>query len=88
MFWKLQPSNYFPLSFQIIEETLGAEIKKTSGKPRIIIVGAGISGISAAARLIDSGFTDIKIFEAENRIGGRVYSVKTGNNNLTYLLIR
>ncbi|KAL1489563.1 hypothetical protein ABEB36_013516 [Hypothenemus hampei] len=44
-----------------------------SGK--IIIVGAGASGLAAATRLYENGFKDITILEAENRIGGRICSV-------------
>ncbi|XP_053595543.1 spermine oxidase [Microplitis demolitor] len=46
--------------------------------PRIIIVGSGASGIAAASRLLLNGFSDITIFEAENRIGGRIFSTKIG----------
>lgn len=42
--------------------------------PKIVIVGAGLSGISAAAKLIENGLEDVVVLEAENRIGGRVYS--------------
>lgn len=38
--------------------------------PRIIIVGAGFSGIGFAIRLQQAGFTNIKIFERGNGIGG------------------
>ncbi|CAD6234013.1 GSCOCG00007476001-RA-CDS [Cotesia congregata] len=44
---------------------------------RVIIVGAGPSGIAAASRLIQNGF-DVTIFEAENRIGGRICSFQMG----------
>ncbi|KAK5638612.1 hypothetical protein RI129_012907 [Pyrocoelia pectoralis] len=40
--------------------------------PRVIIIGAGAAGISAASRLVENGFTDVKILEAEDRIGGRI----------------
>ncbi|XP_014295470.1 uncharacterized protein LOC103569609 [Microplitis demolitor] len=46
--------------------------------PRIIIVGSGASGIAAATRLLQNGFSNIIIFEAENRIGGRIHSIKIG----------
>ncbi|XP_008545187.2 spermine oxidase-like [Microplitis demolitor] len=46
--------------------------------PRIIIVGSGASGIAAASRLLQNGFNNITILEAENRMGGRVYSAKMG----------
>ncbi|XP_043470349.1 spermine oxidase-like isoform X2 [Leptopilina heterotoma] len=42
----------------------------------VIIVGAGSSGLATASRLFQNGFNNIKILEAENRIGGRVYTTK------------
>lgn len=48
--------------------------------PRVLIIGAGVAGLAAATRLIRDGFRNIKILEAENRIGGRVYSVPSGNS--------
>ncbi|KAG8034170.1 hypothetical protein G9C98_001254 [Cotesia typhae] len=44
---------------------------------RVIIIGAGPSGIAAASRLIQNGF-DVTIFEAENQIGGRICSFQMG----------
>lgn len=46
--------------------------------PKIIIVGAGASGIAAASKLCQNGFNDIIILEAENRIGGRINSREFG----------
>ncbi|XP_057246834.1 polyamine oxidase 1 [Beta vulgaris subsp. vulgaris] len=58
-----------------------------SPSPAVIIVGAGMSGISAAKRLHDAGIKDILILEATNRIGGRIkktnfagYTVEMGAN--------
>ncbi|XP_009993012.1 PREDICTED: spermine oxidase isoform X3 [Chaetura pelagica] len=48
-------------------------------QPRIVIVGAGLAGLSAAKALLESGFTDVTILEATDRIGGRVQSVKLGH---------
>lgn len=45
---------------------------------KIIIIGAGISGIAAADYLTRAGFTDFKILEASNRTGGRIYTVNVG----------
>lgn len=51
-----------------------------SKTPKILIVGAGAAGISAACRLIQHGFSNVSIFEAQNRIGGRINSVKLGDS--------
>ncbi|KAK5641597.1 hypothetical protein RI129_010144 [Pyrocoelia pectoralis] len=47
--------------------------------PRIIIIGAGAAGISAASRLIENGFANVKILEAEDRIGGRICTINFGD---------
>ncbi|XP_043265922.1 spermine oxidase-like [Colletes gigas] len=47
-----------------------------AGSPRIVIVGAGASGIAAASKLLENGFDNVLILEAEDRIGGRVNTVK------------
>ncbi|XP_042727702.1 spermine oxidase isoform X2 [Lagopus leucura] len=48
-------------------------------QPRIVVIGAGLAGLSAAKALLESGFTDVTILEATDRIGGRVQSVKLGH---------
>ncbi|KAM0937677.1 putative oxidoreductase [Dioscorea sansibarensis] len=47
----------------------------TTKSPSVIIVGAGMSGISAAKTLSDAGITDLTILESTGRIGGRMYRV-------------
>jgi monoamine oxidase len=53
-------------------------------KPRIVIVGGGIAGLNAALTLQDTGFS-ATIYEASNRIGGRIHSDTTSweNNQVT-----
>lgn len=40
---------------------------------KILVVGAGISGLGAAKDLHDSGY-EVTVLEARNRIGGRIYT--------------
>ncbi|XP_023014218.2 spermine oxidase, partial [Leptinotarsa decemlineata] len=42
--------------------------------------GAGPAGIAAATKLLENNLTNIKILEAEPRIGGRIKSVKFGDS--------
>ena len=44
--------------------------------PSVIIIGAGAAGIAAASRLFENGFKKVTILEAENRIGGRIHTIK------------
>ncbi|BES96857.1 Flavin containing amine oxidoreductase [Nesidiocoris tenuis] len=49
-------------------------------KPCVVIVGAGIAGLSAAQRLISCGITDVTVLEATDRPGGRIHSCWMGDN--------
>lgn len=42
-------------------------------KKKVVVIGAGISGLTAAQILIDNNY-DVTILEANNRIGGRIYT--------------
>ena len=58
--------------------------------PSVIIVGAGAAGIAAASKLFQNGFQNITILEAEDRIGGRVYTTRFGKSKFvtiyTYII--
>ena len=47
--------------------------------PKTAIIGAGVAGMTAARELFRSGYTNIDIFEATDRVGGRDYSVLPTN---------
>lgn len=47
---------------------------------KIVIIGAGASGVAAATKLIENGFTSVLLLEAENRIGGRINTVPFGDS--------
>lgn len=44
------------------------------------MIGAGTAGISALAKLIENGYTNVTLLEAEDRIGGRVYTIPFASN--------
>ena len=52
-----------------------ADSAPAAGRKRIIVVGAGLAGLGAAATLRARGF-DVTVVEARDRIGGRVNSVE------------
>lgn len=51
-------------------------------KCKVIIIGAGMAGLSAAYHLSKNGFTDFKLLEARKRIGGRIIQIKMANERL------
>ncbi|XP_011564762.3 peroxisomal N(1)-acetyl-spermine/spermidine oxidase [Plutella xylostella] len=48
-------------------------------QPRVVIIGAGMAGLSAAARLATKGITDFTVLEANERPGGRIHSCWLGD---------
>ncbi|XP_078033315.1 uncharacterized protein LOC144468053 [Augochlora pura] len=51
-------------------------VQALTGSPKVVVVGAGPSGIAAATKLLQNGIEDVLILEAEDRIGGRVKTIK------------
>ena len=45
---------------------------------KFMIIGGGISGLSAASHLAQNGSHDFKLLEARNRLGGRIITVQIG----------
>ena len=45
---------------------------------RFLVVGGGISGISAASHFARNGVNEFKLLEARNRLGGRVMTAQIG----------
>ncbi|XP_038658015.1 amine oxidase [flavin-containing] [Scyliorhinus canicula] len=54
----------------------------TSEKCDVIIIGGGISGLSAAKLLTESG-QKVVVLEARDRVGGRTFTIR--NNNVKYV---
>ncbi|ACJ18080.1 flavin monoamine oxidase family protein [Coxiella burnetii] len=52
---------------------VGSEFKKDKRIFDALIIGADISGLSAASQLFDAGL-DVIVLEARNRVGGRIYT--------------
>lgn len=50
-----------------------AEPKRRGKGTRVIVIGAGMAGLVAAARLVEEG-TEVVVIEARNRIGGRIFT--------------
>ncbi|PEC21384.1 flavin monoamine oxidase family protein [Bacillus cereus] len=64
-----------PLTMENMLHIINVGLLKTNKPKQIIIAGAGISGLVAAALLKEAGHK-ITIIEANNRIGGRVYTIR------------
>lgn len=61
---------------------VGSSSDSIGHSKKVAIIGAGASGIAAAAKLLANGYENIVILEAEDRIGGRVWTVNDGDKLL------
>ena len=53
------------------------DVDTLSGRPRVVVIGGGLAGLSAAAALVESGF-DVQLFESRRTCGGRAASAVGG----------
>ncbi|CAK7328940.1 unnamed protein product [Dovyalis caffra] len=65
-----------------VESSVVGAMASASSSPRVIIIGAGMSGILAAKTLHDSGIQDILILEANSKIGGRIHRAQFGGHTV------
>jgi len=54
---------------------------------KIVIIGAGMAGLSAANHLLQNGCEDFIILEARGRVGGRIVSIPLTNNQKVAIVI-
>ena len=57
------------------------EISKKSSKKPVIIIGAGVGGLSTAILLVNDGFS-VSVYEKSDRVGGRTASTEFRNHIL------
>lgn len=59
-----------------------ANLETTTTMCKVIIVGGGMAGLSAAYHLSKNGCSDFKLLEARRRIGGRIVQIDIGNEKV------
>jgi hypothetical protein len=72
------------LNHSVLNGTLATDqmqrlLWKSSKVPHIAVIGAGVAGLRCADVLIQAGF-NVTVYEARNRIGGRVHQVKSAGH--------
>ena len=63
------------LFFKYFTNGLPSDSKSPAQKKKVIIVGAGISGLTAGKLLKDAGH-EVVILESTNRVGGRIQTYR------------
>lgn len=51
-----------------------AQAPRRRAEAKIVVLGGGLAGLVAAHRLVQGGAADVTLYEANRRIGGRVFS--------------
>ena len=59
----------------------------TNKKFQVIVIGAGLSGLSAGKILQEHGI-DYLVLESRDRVGGRTYAIKVGLESLLIPFIK
>src|SRR5262245_57696825 len=49
---------------------------RTARKPRVVVVGAGLSGLAVARSLTELGY-EVRVLEATQRAGGRILTIRS-----------
>jgi monoamine oxidase len=52
-----------------------ARVARAVAAPRIVVVGAGLAGLTAAYRLKQAGYL-VQVYEASDRLGGRCWTIR------------
>ena len=64
----------------MVERSSSSPVKVN--KTKILILGAGLSGVKAAKTLLEKGITDFLILEGKNYTGGRIHAVPFAGLNI------
>jgi len=66
---------YLKITFWMTLMSLTASGFSLEKNPKVIVIGAGIAGLTTAYHLQESG-VDVHLYEARNRVGGRILTAK------------
>ncbi len=68
------------LSMSIVIMSFAHTLNSYAESPRIVVVGAGLAGLSAAYTLEKDSGLATELYEASDRVGGRVYTKNHGDS--------
>eukprot|EP00980_Cylindrotheca_fusiformis_P000819 scaffold211_cov98-Cylindrotheca_fusiformis.AAC.2 len=72
MIWAIIVGTIVLHSLVHVRDDYNYKMMQLTEKSKVLIIGAGAAGLTAAATLVDCKVEDIRILEASNDIGGRI----------------
>ena len=72
----LVPPDTTPLDPEVLDTVNEGLDRGGPGRKRVVVVGAGLAGLVAAFELRRQGH-DVVVLEAQHRVGGRIYTLRT-----------
>ena len=58
-----------------IREVLDGGLQRAAEGASVVVIGAGMAGLTAASTLLDAGY-QVTVLEAQQRVGGRVFTMR------------
>jgi monoamine oxidase len=71
----MRPNHSIQDYVDVVRDGVHKHYKAGGFKKRVIVVGAGLAGLSAAYELLQAGHEPL-ILEAQQRVGGRIYTMR------------
>lgn len=53
-------------------------------RSKVVVIGAGVAGLTAASKLYQSGQVEVCVLEASERVGGRMHTVTMGETKVEF----
>lgn len=72
--WRTSRRRFFAGAASAVALTAASGAARADNQSDVIVIGAGLAGLNAAVNLVDQGL-NVRVLEASNRIGGRVYTL-------------